>query len=154
MTGLLSGYRDAMRESFLSLPPIVTPDDARRQLFPGERCQRCHPSAFEIWQAKPHARSWIALVDAGRTDDVTCLACHTTGMRHRRYGWTRFEEMTDRHRRVDCVMCHGAVDIPDTGQCDVERPRPTDYCTTCHSVEHDSDFDYERARNEILHQRH
>ena len=103
MGSMLARYRAAMRRSFEELEPTAWEGEDRFQLHPAERCERCHPSAVATWREMGHSRSWQALVDAERTDDPTCVPCHS---RLSTPGSTAGRNPKARRRRRSCADDH------------------------------------------------
>lgn len=73
------------------------------------RCRACHMTVYRSWHDTPHAQAFEALKPGQRqpekenaglspeidyTQDISCLACHTTGMAYQFEG-------------VQCESCHG-----------------------------------------------
>ncbi len=66
-----------------------------------ESCLPCHPQQHQQWKRTSHSRAYQTLIKNNRTEDLTCLPCHTTG-----YG-----EVSDSGailQNVQCEVCHGA----------------------------------------------
>jgi hypothetical protein len=65
-----------------------------------EVCLSCHPQQHQQWKKTGHSRAYQTLVKDNRSEDLTCLPCHTSG-----YG-----EVTDSGailQNVQCEACHG-----------------------------------------------
>jgi hypothetical protein len=62
-----------------------------------ERCQSCHPQAYQTWQQSAHARALISLNDASRTQ-TRCTVCHTLTP----------DDTAAKFSGVQCESCHGA----------------------------------------------
>jgi len=59
-----------------------------------EACKACHPAAYEVWHAGPHARAQDSLPAQNRKDP-RCLSCHAPDLDAGLAG-------------VSCEACHGA----------------------------------------------
>lgn len=59
-----------------------------------ESCQSCHPEAYSVWKASPHARAKDTL-SAQQQKDARCLSCHSPN------------ETDQRQSGVTCETCHG-----------------------------------------------
>jgi len=76
--------------SLLALPPsLAAPGD---KVGP-ETCKACHPAAYEIWRAGPHARTLETLPIQSRKDP-RCLGCHAPDAEDGLVG-------------ISCEACHG-----------------------------------------------
>lgn len=73
-------------------------------------CQACHAGEFKTWESGPHAHAVQSLAKDGKTNDSTCLACHTTAM-GRPGGFPEKGKGSDSVHadlaRVGCESCHG-----------------------------------------------
>jgi formate-dependent nitrite reductase cytochrome c552 subunit len=58
-----------------------------------ETCKACHPAAYEIWAAGPHARALEGLPERSRKDR-RCLSCHAP-------------DAEEGVAAVSCETCHG-----------------------------------------------
>ncbi len=58
-----------------------------------ETCKACHPAAYEVWRASPHARARESLPERNR-NDKRCLSCHAP-------------DLEDGVAGVSCEACHG-----------------------------------------------
>ena len=58
-----------------------------------ETCKACHPAAYEVWRAGPHARTLDALPVQSRKDP-RCLGCHAP-------------DAEDGLLGISCEACHG-----------------------------------------------
>lgn len=73
-----------------------------------DACQSCHPAEFETWSEQPHAHAYATLEAEQKSQDPTCLACHTTGF-GRAGGFALEDGQANRVdlARVGCESCHG-----------------------------------------------
>jgi hypothetical protein len=80
-------------------PQPAAPGAARMSTAAGathvgpETCKACHPAAYEIWRAGPHARALDALPAQSRKDP-RCLSCHSPDAGEGLAG-------------ITCEACHG-----------------------------------------------
>lgn len=72
------------------MPPTALASD----VVGPEACRACHPVAYEIWRASPHARAKESLTGRHK-DDPRCLTCHAPQADLGVAG-------------VTCETCHGA----------------------------------------------
>jgi len=107
--------------------PGLAPHGSGTNVGP-ETCKACHPAAYEIWRAGPHARALDGLPAQSRKDPrciachgpdadeglagVTCEACHGPGRAYsapyvmRDPELARLVGLTD-PREQTCLGCHG-----------------------------------------------
>jgi len=118
-------------------------------------CATCHTVQADFWKGTSHASAYETLVDKGRNFDIGCLFCHLT---------LNLKTAADTDMRqadllsfpaelqaVGCETCHGP------GKKHSIRPRQfhlvktpsEELCLTCHTEEHDGDFNYLRKRDLI-----
>jgi len=125
------------------------------------RCRECHPGEYDSWQKTRHARSYKTLTNIGRSDDIDCLRCHTTGF-SRRTGFRNIDETADL-ASVGCEVCHGAsldhIESVVEGEAgsifgirkDCKRCEYIKYCIRCHNFANDPDFDLSKDLKAISH---
>src|SRR4051812_40569106 len=62
-----------------------------------ERCQSCHPQAYQTWVQSAHARATSGLKEENKKE-TRCLVCHTLTT----------DDLQPRFSGVQCESCHGA----------------------------------------------
>lgn len=103
-------------------------------------CGRCHDAQLKAWRDHPHARAYDTLVQAGRTDDPNCLACHTTGFGARGGFFT--PRQTPHLGGVNCQDCH-RFNVAEHQARGFSAPPPDEaVCTTCHTPVTDPKFSF------------
>ncbi len=108
-------------------------------------CGKCHPKILAAWQQTRHATAYETLVIKKRQFNIDCLYCHVTGVRK--------DQAVDALsvdidlREVGCEACHGSgkKHIRDPEHNKLEAKPAESLCITCHTVEHDGSFSYEKA---------
>jgi hypothetical protein len=75
---------------FISAPPAAP---RAGEHVGAETCKACHPAAYEVWRASPHARARESLPERSR-GDKRCLGCHAP-------------DLEDGVAGVSCEACHG-----------------------------------------------
>lgn len=113
-----------------------------------QSCRACHPARVERWQKTDHAKAWETLVTKKQQFNQDCLICHVTLPTYDKEIVTReslIASLSPEFHGVGCESCHGP------GQQHIQAPeasklrRPTaETCTTCHTTDHDDDFDFAR----------
>ncbi|MEN8199037.1 MAG: UshA-like (seleno)protein [Thermodesulfobacteriota bacterium] len=121
----------------------------QRGMLGNNGCDTCHPTQTAFWKETDHAQAYTTLVDKEKNLDLDCLPCHLTrDLQNPSLPMaqsTALLAFPAELRGVGCESCHGA------GQKHGEAPeqvklvlRPgKETCLTCHSDEHDDDFNYD-----------
>ena len=114
---------------------------------PSAECGRCHEKAHAAWRKSRHAHAWATLVEADRTMDPKCVACHTTGFGTAKGFYTI--ETTPGMANVNCQDCHRLT--VDGHQKPGWRPEPitADVCTRCHTSVTDPHFAFAPRREAL-----
>lgn len=111
--------------------------------FVGDRvCQGCHAEQHAQWKSTPHAKAWSTLVDAKRSQDLECFACHVTGAHHE--SGPQVPSEVSGLENVGCESCHGpgAEHVKVPRSTNVVRDPPESVCIQCHDgVKDDGQFD-------------
>jgi len=113
-------------------------------------CLTCHPGEFEAYTRTRHARAYRTLSSQFVHRDDNCVGCHVTGYGEAG-GFGGIRRLGARVDLIDvqCEACHGpGIDHNRNGS---YRTVAVDACATCHTKEHDPDFDYEDAWEKIAH---
>jgi hypothetical protein len=134
----MSWYRErVITEEILAgmVEKLDAPDGA--PYIAQESCILCHEEAYRVWAESTHAHAYETLVKAEREYDPECLSCHTVGFGYKT-GFRSVEE-TPALLDVGCESCHGPCSdhVATAGR----APTPlTIDCTTCHNMEHSTEF--------------
>ena len=67
-------------------------------------CGACHFDEYSQWLKTSHAKAWHTIEEDGRTQDISCIACHTT-LYQKDKGFVSLE-LTPELTNVTCVSCH------------------------------------------------
>lgn len=153
---------EGLREKLAGQRPA--PD--ARSYVGSQKCQSCHPAAYNVWLNSKHAQAWTTLVRAekGELKDKTgvarygwpvtkypdCVACHVVAYGEQS-GFVNPEQTPDL-AGVGCEQCHGP------GSAHIVVPIKDNIlrggrgaCAQCHDFEQSPDFDYEKRWKEIEH---
>jgi hypothetical protein len=122
-----------------------------------EKCQKCHPQAYEIWKAHKHSQAYQTLVNAKRPSlreyDGECVVCHTIGFGYKT-GFTS-AVATPKLKNVGCESCHGPASLhaqkPNDPQLraalnPLKGKGPVaigDMCIHCHDQDNSNHFQFE-----------
>ncbi len=131
----------AQKQSGASLSHDITGSDL---------CATCHTVQADFWKGTSHASAYETLADKGRNFDLGCLFCHLT-LNLKTAGNTEMKQadmlsFPVELQSVGCETCHGP------GKKHSIRPKqfhlvktpPEQVCLTCHTEEHDDNFNYIR----------
>ena len=109
----------------------------------------CHDDTAPFVASDPHYRAWATLEKAGKTRDLECVPCHTTGFREP--GGSAFDNLKG-FVNVQCEACHGAgskhVQADGDGGGLVGEPAAA-VCGKCHTPEHSPRFEYKSYRGRL-----
>ena len=141
-----------------------------------DRCQKCHPDAFQVWKNHPHAHAYKTLVEATRPSlrqfDGECIVCHTVGFQHEK-GFQN-EKATPLLIDVGCESCHGPgshhIKNPndmkirdlmnpfrhDDNESAAVRKKRLDRidqsCQQCHDADNDVHWDFKKKWPKVVHE--
>jgi len=123
-------------------PPAPTKGDAG--YVGSTRCLGCHEALQAYWKEDRHPFAWKALERDGKTADLDCVPCHSTG--YGKPGGSTIGHMRGLEA-VGCEGCHGPGSLHATS---AESGRPTSIlrspaeatCRQCHTSEHSPRFDF------------
>ncbi len=112
-------------------------------------CESCHAPQTEFWQSTQHAEAYTTLARKEKNLDLECLLCHVT----QNLFSSSFQNMPTKGllslprelQSVGCETCHGAGkkhSVNPEGFKMVRLPGKN-ICLTCHTSEHDDNFNYE-----------
>lgn len=174
----LKAYEDqipqlvAQCESKIACPEV----GANEAHFVGaETCKGCHSSQYEFWQKaihsvpatdekgktierlSGHTKAYETLVEKNKTEDRSCVACHTTGFMQPG-GFCKVKEVGS-FKDVQCESCHGAGSLHAAAGDKrlIKRVVPEATCRGCHHVPHiptTESFNYEQKLTKILGEGH
>lgn len=112
-------------------------------------CETCHEAQFKFWKKSMHASAFMTLVEKNKQYNLDCLPCHLTidaSNSAFTIKTTRgYLSYPVRMQSVGCESCHGPGKSHSLNPDTVSMLRLPDRktCLTCHSSEHDDNFDYE-----------
>ncbi len=112
-------------------------------------CESCHLPQTEFWRSTKHAEAYTTLVRKEKNLDLECLLCHVT----QDLFSTSFQIIPTKGllslprelQSVGCETCHGAGKKHSVNpeRFKMVRLPGQDICLTCHTPEHDDNYNYE-----------
>ena len=112
------------------------------------QCKKCHELQAEFWETTSHSKAYETLANKNRSFDSNCLPCHltiNTSLKRVEMNTTiQYLSYPTHLRSVGCESCHGPgkrhSENPEKNPL-VRRP-DNNACLTCHTPEHDDNFEY------------
>ncbi len=129
-------------------------DSAGEMTAPGHNmlgnagCATCHTPQSDFWKGTSHAKAYMTLVQKKKNLDLQCLPCHMTedsqDMTLEQLPLERFLSFPEELQAVGCESCHGAgkKHSMEPERFKTIRLPSEKVCLTCHTEEHDDNFDY------------
>jgi len=123
--------------------PQPTREDTSDVYWGATLCGQCHPKHDEFWKGTLHAHAFETLKKKNKTQDVECLACHTTGFAKTR-NRPETKSITDVTGResVQCESCHAPGSRHNTPEIRT-RASLKATCVSCHDAKNSPKFDFE-----------
>jgi hypothetical protein len=114
-----------------------------------ERCLECHEETKVFWDNDEHSKAWETLEKDGKTFDLECVGCHTTG-----YGKAggsilgALKNLTD----VQCEVCHGpgSIHVENGDGTNISKSPTESLCVGCHNPKHSTRFNFGKYRERIM----
>lgn len=126
-------------------------DEASIQYASSSTCSQCHLAQYVKWNSSDHARATGALVSKPADFDMSCLACHASGLQKGVMAVGPKPVM----QNVHCEQCHGPgkdhVAKPGPGYGKIADMRTA--CIGCHTSETSPKFDLKAYWEKIAHQK-
>jgi hypothetical protein len=115
-------------------------------------CVGCHPAQAAQWGTTDHAHAFATLEHAGKSRDLSCMGCHTTGFLLP--GGAQNLESASQFVDVGCEACHGpstAHVISLNKHTGTSRAVDPIVCLGCHTPDQNlGPFDVAAAMKEIV----
>jgi len=142
-------YLDSSDEFLASLSQSDSLNKTNLTTAPSaEDCGFCHFDQYNQWVRTPHAHAWQTIKEDGRTNDISCISCHTTLFEHE----NGFKNVTQTPHliNVTCVSCH--TDFKEHSEDDPEMEQvKAQTCTACHDKANSPTFSYADYKKAIMH---
>jgi nitrate/TMAO reductase-like tetraheme cytochrome c subunit len=118
-------------------------------------CQKCHISAYAVWEKSKHAHAVESMVARQGDKDPDCLKCHALGWYSEPPAGEKQGYMGNDPKgklaNVACESCHGAAKNHTVTPYSV-KPRKDVTCQQCHDVENSPEFDRAKFWPKIFHE--
>lgn len=111
-------------------------------------CATCHELQDDFWKTTKHATAYDTLVKKRKSLDLECLPCHMTidvpGGKFESLLVDSLLSYPEELQSVGCETCHGngRKHLQDPEHFKLVRTPGINICLTCHTEEHDDDFQY------------
>ncbi len=112
-------------------------------------CETCHPLQTDFWETTRHAAAHATLVQKNKNLDLECLPCHLTldmqSANINQQPQKQLLSFPEELQSVGCESCHGAGRNHSINpeQFNLVRLPDKKVCLTCHTSDHDDNFDYD-----------
>ena len=114
-----------------------------------EVCAECHIEEYDHWWRTPHANAWRTIEKDTRTNDISCISCHTT-LFNKEGGFVNLE-LTPNLKNVTCVSCH--LDYEGHPEKKEEMKLVDEMvCIDCHDKPNSPQFDFEIYKKAVFHE--
>lgn len=139
--------RKAAREEDVILVPT--------KLIGTDTCYTCHELQGDFWKSTQHATAYDTLVKNKKNLDLECLPCHMTidipGGKFDSLVVDSLLSYPEELQSVGCETCHGngQKHLEDPEHFKLVRTPGVNICLTCHTDEHDDNFQYQHKLNII-----
>ncbi len=117
-------------------------------LLGNDGCATCHTPQADFWKSTRHAKAYTTLVQKEKNLDLQCLPCHMTqdiqNATLEQLPLERLLNFPEELQAVGCESCHGAgkQHSMEPKRFKTVRLPSEKVCLTCHTDEHDDNFDY------------
>ena len=115
-------------------------------------CLACHVDTAAFSKRDLHSHAWQTLEKGGKTRDLDCVPCHSTGFG--KPGGSAFANI-DTFKAVQCEACHGPGSLhagaPEAGAKSRLINKPGEpVCKQCHTPEHAPRFEFSAYHKRLL----
>ncbi len=125
------------------------------ELIGSDTCYACHELQGDFWKSTRHATAYDTLVQKKKNLDLECLSCHMTidipGGKFDSLVIDSLLSYPEELQSVGCETCHGngQKHLEDPERFRLVRTPGINICLTCHTDEHDDNFQYQPKLNLI-----
>ncbi len=117
-------------------------------LVGSDTCYTCHELQTDFWKTTSHATAYNTLVKTRKNLDLECLPCHmtidVTGGKFQSLVASSLLSYPEDLQSVGCETCHGSGQkhLQNPQRFKLVRTPGINICLTCHTDEHDDNFQY------------
>lgn len=124
-------------------------------LIGSNTCSSCHELQGDFWKTTRHGTAYDTLLNKQKHLDLECLPCHMTidvpGGKFDSLITESLLSYPEELQSVGCETCHGngQKHLQDPERFKLVRTPGINICLTCHTDEHDDDFQYQSKLDKI-----
>jgi Cytochrome c554 and c-prime len=124
-------------------------------LIGSSTCSSCHELQGDYWKTTRHATAYDTLLNKQKNFDLECLPCHMTiDVPGGKFGSLVVETLLsypEELQSVGCETCHGngKKHLQNPERFKLVRTPGINICLTCHTDEHDDNFQYQLKLSKI-----
>jgi 2',3'-cyclic-nucleotide 2'-phosphodiesterase (5'-nucleotidase family) len=148
--GIMQAYNRDLASINLRVAGTLPPLNKGQASYVGaDACLECHEEVQPFWDADKHHKAWDTLVEEGKTFDLECVSCHTTG--YGQPGGSILGALKNL-KTVQCESCHGpgSIHVEDEEADSIQLVVPQSVCVTCHNAKHSTGFQYDSYRSKLM----
>jgi len=148
--GIMQAYNRDLASINLKVAGTLPPLKEGQASYVGvDACLECHEEVKTFWHADKHQKAWDTLVQGGKTFDLECVSCHTTG--YGQPGGAILGALKNL-KTVQCESCHGpgSIHAEDEDPDSIQLVVPESVCVTCHNAKHSTGFKYDFYRSKLM----
>ncbi len=126
-----------------------------RSLIGSDTCSSCHELQGDFWKTTRHRTAYNTLLQKQKHLDLECLPCHMTidvpGGKFNSLIAESLLSYPQELQSVGCETCHGngMKHLQDPERFKLVRSPGINICLTCHTDEHDDNFQYQSKLEKI-----
>jgi len=135
-----------IRQQITELHHKISQKEATLPFLGHDGCKSCHPKQTEFWQTTNHSQAWETLKKRNQALNVECLPCHVITSPELALSRGQLLSLPKSLQAVGCENCHlgpGKSHAANPEQFPLAKQVGEKICLTCHTPEHDNNFDYQ-----------
>jgi hypothetical protein len=134
-----------IRQQITELHHKISQKEATLPFLGHDGCKSCHPKQTEFWQTTNHSQAWETLKKRNQALNLECLPCHVITSPELALSRDQLLSLPKSLQAVGCENCHigpGKSHAANPEQFSMAKQVEEKICLTCHTAEHDNNFDY------------
>jgi hypothetical protein len=115
-------------------------------------CAGCHPAQTAFWRGTSHSRAWETLQKANQAFNLECLPCHVISSSEMPVQRNQLLSLPKSLQTVGCENCHvgpGKAHAANPEQFHMKKQVEERICLSCHTPQHDNNFNYQEKMPRI-----